>query len=130
MHQSRAPCRYRKHDPPSWCGDCPLRIAGYLDLIELGLDPVIVGSIVVQLPEYSQRFICTVCFDEVSRGLREEQYASNENHAWDALECKWETPREGIRNGHFRGAISYPGRDDKSYSNHLLRNSSDETYPF
>lgn len=48
VHQSSPPSRYREHDAPSWSRDRPFSVYGQFDFVELGLDPLIVATVVVQ----------------------------------------------------------------------------------
>ena len=47
MHKPLPPHRNGEHDLPARRGNRLLRINSQLDLVELGLDPLVVGAVVV-----------------------------------------------------------------------------------
>lgn len=86
MHQPRSPDWHRKHDSPSWCGDCSFGIDCQFDFVELGLDPVFVAAVVVQFAEHLERIVGAVGFYEVPGRFWEEENTADDDEAGEALE--------------------------------------------
>lgn len=111
MQETCAPLRHGKHDSPPGDSDGLLGGNGGLDLVELLLNPLIVGAIGVQLPEHPHGLVFAINLDQVARGFREEHDAAYEDKGREGLEGEREAPLKLAQVSlSVRRSVSYPRR--------------------
>lgn len=126
-NEAAPPLRHREHDAPPGDGKTLLGVDRRLDLVELVLDPFIVGAVVVQLVQDGPALFQAVRGDQVARRLGEPEHADGEQGGGQGLEGEREAPGEGGRLGDVVASVADPGGDDETDPNHLLSEADDET---
>lgn len=71
MHQAVSPLRDREHDAPAAHDESFLRKDGLSDLVELGVDPVVVSAIGMQLLKDPESLVLIIPFDKLAGRFRE-----------------------------------------------------------
>jgi hypothetical protein len=127
VQQSGAPSRDLEHDRPTWRRDSLLGFNGELDLVELLVDPVLVGPVIMQLVQDSQRLITAVSLNEVPGTFWKEHDAENQQKTGDALDRERKAPGERAGIGYLRGSVAHPCRDDETNTDHLLGDTDNQT---
>jgi hypothetical protein len=121
------PLRHLEHNQPTGRRRGLFGIDGHLDLLELGLNPVFVCTVKMQLFENGHAFLQAIGGDEMSWGLGEPQHTDAQQYGRESLESEGESPLERGRVRHVMAAVAYPRRDDETNTNHLLGETDDET---
>ncbi len=94
MHEACPPLRDGKHDAPSRDSDGLFGSDGGLDLMELLLDPVLVGAVIMQLPQHTHCLFLAVNLHEVPGRLWEKHDAADEHEGRGCLKRERKPPLE------------------------------------
>lgn len=94
VEQARSPGFNLEHYCPARCRNRFLSVDGEFDLVELLVDPILVGTVVMQFVQDFQGFVGAVRFDKVPRRFREEHNTTDDHEARNALESEWKAPGE------------------------------------
>lgn len=92
VQQSCPPLWYAKHDSPTGGCDCLLRLNRGFDLGVFPLNPLLVGTVEMQLSEHLHGLLITPLFDQMSWRLGQEEHSHDENQGRDSLKGQGKSP--------------------------------------